>query len=293
MMHAYGELATIRITFDEASSGLGRDLWQMVEEGPAESLNQTVNTQPLMLTAGVAVYRAWLEKGGPVPAMVAGHSLGEYTALVAAGALDFADAVPLVQFRAQAMQEAVPRGEGAMAAVLGLDEGVVRAACAEAAQGQVVEPVNFNDPHQTVIAGDAAAVERAAALAKAKGAKRAVMLPVSAPFHCTLMAPAAARLKERLAVTVVRTPSIPVINNADVACYDDPEAIKDALVRQAHSPVRWVETIRAMAAQGATHVFELGPGKVLGRLTKRIEHALHGDAVADAAALDQALAEVK
>jgi [acyl-carrier-protein] S-malonyltransferase len=293
MMHAYGELATIRSTFDEASSVLGRDLWQMVEEGPAESLNQTVNTQPLMLTAGVAVYRAWLEKGGPVPAMVAGHSLGEYTALVAAGALDFADAVPLVQFRAQAMQEAVPRGEGAMAAVLGLDEGVVRAACAEAAQGQVVEPVNFNDPHQTVIAGDAAAVERAAALAKVKGAKRAVMLPVSAPFHCTLMAPAAARLKERLAVTVVRTPSIPVINNADVACYDDPEAIKDALVRQAHSPVRWVETIRAMAAQGATHVFELGPGKVLGRLTKRIEHALHGDAVADAAALDQALAEVK
>ena len=293
MMHAYGESATIRSTFDEASSVLGRDLWQMVDEGPAETLNQTVNTQPLMLTAGVAVYRAWLEKGGPVPAMVAGHSLGEYTALVAAGALDFADAVPLVQFRAQAMQEAVPRGEGAMAAILGLDDASVRAACAEAAQGQVVEPVNFNDPHQTVIAGDAAAVERAAALAKAKGAKRAVMLPVSAPFHCSLMAPAAARLKERLAATDVRTPAIPVINNADVACYDDPEAIKDALVRQAHSPVRWVETIRAMATQGATHVFELGPGKVLGRLTKRIEHALQGEAIADAATLDQALAEVK
>lgn len=293
MMHAYGASAIIRSTFDEASSVLGRDLWQMVEEGPAETLNQTVNTQPLMLTAGVAVYRAWLEKGGPVPAMVAGHSLGEYTALVAAGALDFTDAVPLVQFRAQAMQEAVPRGEGAMAAILGLDDASVHAACAEAAQGQVVEPVNFNDPHQTVIAGDAAAVERAAVLAKAKGAKRAVMLPVSAPFHCSLMAPAAARLKERLAATVVRPPSIPVINNADVACYDDTEAIKDALVRQAHSPVRWVETIRAMAAKGATHVFELGPGKVLGRLTKRIEHGLHGDAVADAAALDHALAEVK
>jgi len=293
MMQAYGESATIRDTFDEASSVLGRDLWQLVSEGPAEALSQTVNTQPLMLTAGVAVYRAWLQKGGPEPAMVAGHSLGEYTALVAAGSLDFADALPLVQFRAQVMQEAVPQGEGAMAAILGLDDDSVRAACADAAQGQVVEPVNFNDPHQTVIAGNAAAVARAAALVKAKGAKRAVMLPVSAPFHCSLMAPAAARLEERLAATKMRKPSIPLFNNVDVACYEDPDAIKDALVRQARSPVRWVEIIRAMAAHGATHVFELGPGKVLGRLTQRIEHSLQGGAIADAASLDHALTAVK
>jgi [acyl-carrier-protein] S-malonyltransferase len=293
MMRAYGDVAVIRSTFDEASQALGQDLWQLVGEGPAEALGQTVNTQPVMLTAGVAVYRAWLARGGPEPAMVAGHSLGEYTALVAAGALEFADAVPLVRFRAQAMQQAVPQGEGAMAAILGLDDAAIRAACEEAARGQVVEAVNFNGPGQTVIAGHSAAVARAAEAAKARGAKRAVMLPVSAPFHCSLMQPAAEALRERLASVPLRAPRIPVVNNADAACLSDPEAVRDALVRQARSPVRWVETIRAMAAQGVTHVFESGPGKVLTGLTKRIEGGLQGAALTDGAALDQALAEAK
>ncbi len=291
MMLAYGDIPAIRSTFDEASTALGQDLWQLVSEGPAEALSQTVNTQPLMLTAGVAVYRAWLAKGGREPSMVAGHSLGEYTALVAAGALEFKDAVPLVRFRAQAMQQAVPQGEGAMAAILGLDDAAIRAACEEAAQGQVVEAVNFNGPGQTVIAGHAAAVARAADAAKTKGAKRAVMLPVSAPFHCSLMQPAAEALRGRLASVAVNAPRIPVVNNVDVACLSDPDAIRDALVRQARSPVRWVETIRAMAAQGVTHVFESGPGKVLAGLTKRIEGGLQGAALADAASLDQAVAE--
>jgi [acyl-carrier-protein] S-malonyltransferase len=291
MMLAYGDIPAIRSTFDEASTALGQDLWQLVSEGPAEALSQTVNTQPLMLTAGVAVYRAWLAKGGREPSMVAGHSLGEYTALVAAGALAFKDAVPLVRFRAQAMQQAVPAGEGAMAAILGLDDAAIRAACEEAAQGQVVEAVNFNGPGQIVIAGHAAAVARAADAAKAKGAKRAVMLPVSAPFHCSLMQPAAEALRGRLASVAVSAPRIPVVNNVDVTCLSDPDAIRDALVRQARSPVRWVETIRAMAAQGVTHVFESGPGKVLAGLTKRIEGGLQGAALADAASLDQAVAE--
>ena len=293
MMQAYGDLPVIRSTFDEASAALGRDLWQLVSEGPAEALSRTVNTQPVMMTAGIAVYRAWLEKGGPKPALVAGHSLGEYTALVAAGVLDFGDAVPLLQFRAQAMQDAVPAGEGAMAAILGLDDELIRAACGEAAQGQVVQAVNFNGPGQTVIAGHAAAVARAAEAAKARGAKRAVILPVSAPFHCSLMKPAAEALRTKLATVALRRPQIPVVNNVDVACYDDPDKIRDALVRQADSPVRWVEIIRYMAAQGVTHVFEAGPGKVLAGLTKRIEGSLQGAALADAASLEQALAGVQ
>jgi len=293
MMQAYGNLPVIRSTFDEASAALGRDLWQLVSEGPAEALSRTVNTQPVMMTAGIAVYRAWLEKGGPKPALVAGHSLGEYTALVAAGVLDFGDAVPLLQFRAQAMQDAVPAGEGAMAAILGLDDELIRAACGEAAQGQVVQAVNFNGPGQTVIAGHAAAVARAAEAAKARGAKRAVILPVSAPFHCSLMKPAAEALRTKLATVALRRPQIPVVNNVDVACYDDPDKIRDALVRQADSPVRWVEIIRYMAAQGVTHVFEAGPGKVLAGLTKRIEGSLQGAALADAASLEQALAGVQ
>lgn len=290
MMAAYGESSIIRKTFDEASSSLDRDLWRLVTEGSTEALNQTVNTQPLMLTAGIAVYRLWLDKGGKLPSMVAGHSLGEYSALVAAGVLSFADAVPLVEFRAKAMQEAVHAGEGAMAAVLGLDTAAVKEACAESAQGQIVEPVNFNTPEQTVIAGHATAVQRAADTAKAKGAKRTVMLPVSAPFHCSLMKPAAELLKQRLAELAFGTPQIPVINNADVACLTDPQMIKDALVRQAASPVRWVETMRAMAIHGVGHVYECGPGKVLSGLVKRCAEGLVGSAMADLSGLEAALA---
>ena len=289
MMAAYGESAVIRQAFTEASDALGQDLWQMVAEGPAEVLAQTVNTQPLMLTAGVAVYREWIARGGAVPALVAGHSLGEYSALVAAGALDFAEAVKLVRLRAQAMQEAVPQGEGAMAALLGLDEAAAVDACAEAAQGEVVSAANLNSPGQIVIAGARAAVERAMAAAKARGAKRAVLLPVSAPFHCALMKPAAERLQQRLADIEVRVPAIPVLNNVDVAVETDPVRIKDALVRQAYSPVRWIETVQEIARRGATHVFECGPGKVLAGMTKRIEGSLQGAAIADAASLDEVL----
>lgn len=290
MMAAYGDSAIIRATFDEASAALGRDLWQLVTEGPAEALNQTVNTQPLMLAAGIAVFRLWQEKGGKPPAMVAGHSLGEYSALVASGVLRFEDAVPLVELRARAMQEAVPAGEGAMAAVLGLDAAAVKAACEESAQGQIVEAVNFNAPEQTVIAGHAAAVQRAADAAKAKGAKRAVMLPVSAPFHCSLMKPAAERLRQRLNELPFSAPRIAVVNNADVACLTDPMMIKDALVRQAASPVRWVETMQAMAKQGITQVYECGPGKVLAGLVKRCAEGVVGAAMADLAGLEAALA---
>ncbi|MDD2988598.1 MAG: ACP S-malonyltransferase [Zoogloea sp.] len=289
MMAAYGESAVIRQAFTEASDALGQDLWQMVAEGPAEVLAQTVNTQPLMLTAGVAVYREWIARGGAVPALVAGHSLGEYSALVAAGALDFAEAVKLVRLRAQAMQEAVPAGEGAMAALLGLDEPAAAEACAEAAQGEVVSAANLNSPGQIVIAGAKAAVERAIAAAKARGAKRAVLLPVSAPFHCALMKPAAERLAQRLAEIEVRVPGIPVLNNVDVAVEDQPARIKDALVRQAYSPVRWIETVQAIAGRGVTHVFECGPGKVLAGMTKRIEGSLLGGAIADVASLEETL----
>ena len=285
MMAAYGDSAVIRETFAEASAALGENLWQMVADGPAELLAQTVNTQPLMLTAGIAVYREWIARGGAVPALVAGHSLGEYSALVAAGALDFQDAVKLVRLRAQAMQEAVPQGEGAMAALLGLDEAQAVEACAEAAQGEVVSAANLNSPGQIVIAGSRAAVERAIVAAKARGAKRGVLLPVSAPFHCALMKPAAERLQQRLAEIEVRVPSIAVLNNVDVAVEDQPARIKDALVRQAYSPVRWIETVQEIARRGSTHVFECGPGKVLAGMTKRIEGSLQGGAIADAASL--------
>lgn len=293
MMQPFADAKVVRDTFEEASEALSQDLWKLVAEGPAEALNSTVNTQPVMLTAGYAVYRAWREAGGGEPALVAGHSLGEYTALVAAGVIAFRDAVPLVRFRAQAMQEAVPLGSGAMAAILGLDDDAVRAACSEAAQGEVVEPVNFNAPSQVVIAGHRAAVERGAEAAKAKGAKRAVMLPVSAPFHSSLLKPAAERLAERMKQVVFNAPRIPVVNNVDVAVVNDPERVKDALARQACNPVRWVEVIRHMSGAGVTHVAECGPGKVLAGLSKRIDAALQGFAITDPQSLQQAMQAVK
>jgi [acyl-carrier-protein] S-malonyltransferase len=293
MMATYGASKLIRETFAEASEALGEDLWQMVAEGPAERLALTVNTQPLMLTAGVAVYRAWQAAGGPEPALLAGHSLGEYSALVAAGALSFADAVPLVRFRAQAMQEAVPAGEGAMAALLGLDVDEVRAACAEAAQGEVVEAANLNAPGQIVIAGARAAVERAIECATTRGAKRAVLLPVSAPFHCALMKPAAERLRERLATVEIVRPKIGVLNNVDVAVCEDPEKIRDALVRQAFSPVRWIEIVTEMASRGLSHVIECGPGKVLAAMTRRISKNVGGGSLHDAASLEQSIVEMR
>lgn len=293
MMAAYGDSPVVRATFDDASGALGRDLWQMVTEGPAEALNQTINTQPLMLTAGVAVWRLWQEQGGLQPTIVAGHSLGEYSALVAAGVLELKDAVPLVELRAKAMQEAVPAGDGAMAAVLGLDAAAVKAACEASAQGQVVQAVNFNSPEQTVIAGHRAAVERAAEACKAGGAKRVLMLPVSAPFHCSLMQPAAEKLKQGLALVAFSKPKIAVLNNVDVSSVDSPEAIRSALVRQAAAPVRWVETMQAMQAAGVSHVYECGPGKVLTGLVKRCADGLVGGAMNDRAGLEAALAAVK
>jgi [acyl-carrier-protein] S-malonyltransferase len=292
MMRGFADRPGVRATFDEASAALGEDLWAMTENGPDTALNATVNTQPVMLTAGVAVWREWLANGGPAPAVVAGHSLGEYSALVAAGSLTLADAVRTVRFRAQAMQEAVPAGTGAMAAILGLDDDAVREACAGAAQGEVVEAVNFNAPSQVVIAGHKAAVERAAERAKAAGAKRALLLPVSAPFHSTLLAPAADRLAAFLRDVSLSAPAMPLVNNVDVACVSDPAAIRDALARQARSPVRWVETIRAIAGMGATTIIECGPGKVLNGLTRRIDGSLQGFAVVDVASLDEALKAV-
>jgi [acyl-carrier-protein] S-malonyltransferase len=293
MMQGFADTPVVRETFEEASTALGQDLWKLVAEGPVDDLNATVNTQPVMLTAAYAMYRAWQQAGAPAPLLVAGHSLGEYTALVAAGVIAFADAVPLVRFRAQAMQEAVPMGTGAMAAILGLDDDAVRDACTEAAQGEVVEAVNFNAPSQVVIAGHKGAVERAAAAAKTRGAKRAVMLPVSAPFHSSLLKPAAERLGVRMQEIAFKTPQITVINNVDVAAVTDPALIKDALSRQACNPVRWVETIRAFAAQGVTHVVECGPGKVLAGMTKRIEGGLQGFAVTDPASLAQTMEALK
>ena len=292
MMLAYGDSPIVRATFEEASAALGRDLWAMAVDGPAEALNQTVNTQPLMLTAGVAVYRLWLDAGGAAPALMAGHSLGEYAALVAAGVMTLADAVPLVELRAIAMQEAVPAGEGAMAAVLGLDAQAVKIACAEVmtgSPGHVVEAVNFNDPKQTVIAGHKTAVEQVAELVKARGAKRALMLPVSAPFHCSLMQPAAQRLAQRLESVAMVSPTIPVINNVDVAAIESVDEIRAALVRQAASPVRWVETMQAMQAAGITHVLECGPGKVLSGLAKRCSDRLTGIPMNDLASLEAAI----
>lgn len=286
MMSAYGDNAVVRETFDEASTALGDDLWSMVADGPAERLTQTVNTQPVMLTAGIAVWRLWLEKGGRKPALLAGHSLGEYSALVAAEVLALKDAVPLVRLRAAAMQEAVPVGTGAMAAILGLDTPSIIAACADAAQGEVVEPVNFNANGQTVIAGHKAAVERAMDACKARGAKMAKALPVSAPFHSSLIRPAADKLAARLAELTLNSPSIPVINNVDVAIENEPTQIKDALIRQAYNPVRWVEIIQMIAALGVTTVAECGPGKVLAGLTKRCADGVVGVALADAASIE-------
>ena len=293
MMQPFTESPSVRAVFAEASDALNEDLWKLVSDGPADALNLTVNTQPLMLTAGYAVYRAWRDAGGPEPAMVAGHSLGEYTALVAAGVIAFRDAVPLVRFRAQAMQEAVPIGSGAMAAILGLDDDAVRALCSKVSGHEVVEAVNYNAPSQVVIAGHRAAVERAAAAAKEAGAKRALMLPVSAPFHSSLLEPAARRLKEYLASIDFHAPAIDVVNNVDVAVVREPAAIKTALSRQACSPVRWVEVMSSMVGAGITHVVECGPGRVLGGLAKRIAPALQVSALADPNALVQTLEAIQ
>ena len=290
MMAGFDAHPAIRATFDEASDVLGQDLWTLVTAGPEADLNQTVNTQPVMLTAGVAVWRAWRAAGGPVPAIVAGHSLGEYAALVAAGALGFRDAVPLVRFRAQAMQEAVPAGIGAMAAILGLDAAAVAAVCKEAAgdsgSGMIVEPVNFNGPEQVVIAGHREAVERAIAVATARGAKRGVLLPVSAPFHSSLLKPAAERLAVKLAQVAINAPTIPVLHNVDVGERPSADAIRAALAQQAARPVRWVETIQAFAARGVTHVVECGPGRVLAGLNKRIARDLKTFALTDGSDID-------
>ena len=293
MMSGFDSVSVVRDTFVEASDVLKLDLWQMATAGPVEALNMTVNTQPLMLTAGIATYRAWRALGGDAPAVMAGHSLGEYSALVAAGALHFSDALPLVRFRAQVMQEAVAEGVGAMAAILGLDDEMVRAVCVEAAQGEVLEAVNYNSPGQVVIAGHKAAVERGMELAKAKGAKRALPLPVSVPSHCALMLPAAERLSEYLKGVAVTKPGIPVIQNADVASFDDPEAIKAALVKQLHSPVRWVESIQNMAQQGIQVAVECGPGKVLVGLNKRIVADMKQISLNDSAALELNIVELK
>ena len=291
MLNAFADRAVVRETVQEASDALDQDLGKLIAEGPAEELNLTTNTQPVMLTVAYAIYRAWREAGGAAPHVVAGHSLGEYTALVAAGALAFRDAVPLVRFRAQAMQTAVPVGVGGMAAILGLDDDTVRAVCADAARESagVVEAVNFNAPAQVVIAGHKAAVEKACELAKAKGAKRALPLPVSAPFHSSLLQSASDRLREYLASVDVKVPQIPLVNNVDVAIVSEPAAIKDALVRQAAGAVRWVECVQAMAKSGVTHVVECGPGKVLAGLTKRIDGNLVGAAITDPASLDETL----
>ncbi|MCC7642509.1 MULTISPECIES: ACP S-malonyltransferase [unclassified Janthinobacterium] len=296
MLDGFAGNPVVAQTVAEASDALQFDLGKLIAEGPKEELDLTTNTQPVMLTAAVAFYRAWLAAGGPVPTVVAGHSLGEYSALVAAGVISFKDAVPLVRFRAQAMQEAVPVGQGTMAVVLGLSDDDVRAACAEAAAENpalVVEPVNFNAPAQVVIAGHTAAVERACELAKAKGAKRAMKLPVSAPFHSSLLKPASDRLREYMAGLTFSAPRIALINNVDVAIVNDVAGIKDALVRQAASPVRWVETMQKVAADGITQVIECGPGKVLMGLAKRIDPVLVGDAIVDQASLERILTQLK
>jgi [acyl-carrier-protein] S-malonyltransferase len=269
MMQGLETHAIVKQTFDEASAVLGVDFWKMATEANDE-INLTENTQPIMLTAGVATWRVYQSLGGKLPDAMAGHSLGEYTALVAANAISFTDALPLVKFRAQVMQQAVPEGQGAMAAILGLDDETVRAVCNEAAQGQVVQAVNFNSPGQVVIAGDKAAVERGMELAKARGAKRALPLPVSVPSHCDLMKPAADKLRDYLQNVNVQAPEVPVLHNADVAAYSDPDKIKDALVRQLYSPVRWVETVQQLASQEVLNAAECGPGKVLAGLAKRI-----------------------
>jgi [acyl-carrier-protein] S-malonyltransferase len=291
MLKEYRGLPEVEAVRNEAEEVLGKEFMNLLDEGPAEKLNQTVNTQPAMVTGGYAAYRAWRALGGPVPEMVAGHSLGEYTALVAAGVLSFRDCLPLVRFRAQAMQEAVPEGEGAMAAILNLEDEKVRAACAEV--GGAVQAVNFNSPGQVVIAGEKSAVERAMEACKARGAKRALPLPVSAPFHSSLMKPAGDKLKNYLEKVAIGAPQIALINNVDVKVENDPVRIRDALVRQASSPVRWVEVIQRMVEAGVTHIVECGPGKVLAGLTKRIEPKVQSLSSTDRASLEQALQAIK
>ncbi|MFV9667479.1 ACP S-malonyltransferase [Pantoea sp. ARC607] len=276
-------------TFREASDALGYDLWQLVSQGPAEELNKTWQTQPALLAASVAIYRIWQQQGGEQPRLMAGHSLGEYSALVCAGVINFADAVKLVELRGKLMQEAVPEGTGAMQAIIGLDDAAIRQACEESAQGQVVSPVNFNSPGQVVIAGNKEAVERAGAACKAAGAKRALPLPVSVPSHCALMKPAADKLAVALENITFNAPAVPVINNVDVKAETDAAAIRHALVRQLYSPVRWTESVEAMAAQGVSQLLEIGPGKVLTGLTKRIVDSLTAAAVNDTASLSAAL----
>ena len=295
MLSSISDRPEVRVILQEASEALGEDVAKLIAAGPAEALSLTTNTQPVMLTAGVAFYHAWLAAGGPLPKVMAGHSLGEYSALVAAGVIAFKDAIPLVRFRAEAMQGAVPVGTGGMAAILGLDDASVIKVCAEAAtaSGGVVEAVNFNAPGQVVIAGGSDAVTKACELLKAAGAKRALPLPVSAPFHSSLLQPASEKLKGYLANIEFKAPSIAVINNVDVAILNDPLAIKDALVRQAAKPVRWQETIQAMAGQGITQVVECGPGKVLAGLTKRINDQVTGVPVFDEVSLNEVLASFK
>ncbi|MEO8310566.1 MAG: ACP S-malonyltransferase [Caldimonas sp.] len=290
MLDAWGDHPAVRQTLDEASAALGLDVARLIREGPREQLDLTTNTQPVMLTAGIACYRAWLAETKAAPDVVAGHSLGEYSALVVAGVLSFADALPLVRFRAQAMQEAVPVGTGAMAAILGLDAAAVRAGCEQAARdtGETVQAANFNDPKQTVIAGTKAGVDKACELLKASGAKRALLLAVSAPFHSALMKPAAERLRDRLATTPIDAPFIPVIDNVDVRSESEPAAIRDALYRQAFGAVRWAETIQAIRARGITHIFECGPGRVLAGMVKRIEPDAVSAGVFDPASLAEA-----
>lgn len=287
MLDAWGDHPAVRETLAEAGAALGEDIGALIARGPKEQLDLTTHTQPVMLTAAIAAWRAWRAEGGAEPVAVAGHSLGEYSALVAAGALTLAEALPLVRFRAQAMQEAVPVGAGAMAAILGLDAVAVSEGCARAAaeSGEVVSAANFNDPKQTVIAGTKAGVDKACEVLKAAGAKRALPLAVSAPFHCALMKPAADRLREKLASVALRAPSIPVVHNIDARVNEDPAAIREALYRQAFGPVRWVEVVQALKARGATHVVECGPGKVLAGMVKRIDAELTGAALYDPATL--------
>lgn len=290
MMNGYADFPMVQDTFVEAGDILKQDLWQLAAEGSDAELNATVNTQPLMLTAGVAVYRAWQSLNGPAPKLLAGHSLGEYTALVAGGAISFADALPLVRYRAECMQQAVPEGVGGIAAILGLDDDSVRAVCSEAAQGEVLEAVNYNSPGQVVIAGNRGAVERGMELAKARGAKRALMLPMSVPSHCSLLQGAAEKLRTYLGNVAVQAPTIPVLHNADVQSYSDAASIKDALVRQLYSPVRWVETVQAFGQAGIAYNAECAPGKVLAGLNKRIDSNQQALALNDGEALKQALA---
>ncbi|MCM0609053.1 MAG: ACP S-malonyltransferase [Ideonella sp. WA131b] len=287
MLDAWGDHPAVRDTLAEASAALGQDLGALIHSGPKEALELTTHTQPVMLTAAIACFRAWRAEGGAMPAALAGHSLGEYSALVAAGALTLADALPLVRFRAEAMQRAVPVGAGAMAAILGLEAEAVRAGCDEAAAatGEPVSPANFNDPRQTVIAGSRAAVDRACELLKAAGAKRTLPLAVSAPFHCALMKPAADELRARLATVALAPPAVPVLNNIDVAAPAEPDAIRDALYRQAFGPVRWVELTLALKARGLRHIVECGPGKVLAGLVKRIDAEIQTTTLLDPASL--------